>query len=247
MEAMNSSHVLLASLLFISVSCTSLSPDAAVVTAAQQEHITPDQALERLQRGNARFASGRLLHRNLRKQVHQTHEQGQHPFACVLSCIDSRTSSELIFDQGIGDIFNARVAGNVVSSDVLASLEYACQHAHAKLVAVIGHTKCGAVTGAVPSTKPAAHDSHKPKDSENLVNLIGKIKPALAATKTAPGTARTAENGAFVDQVAENNVRQSLAAIRQQSTVLREMEQKGTIKIVGGMYDTHDGTVTFLK
>lgn len=244
MEAMNSSHVLLASLLFISVSCTSLSPDAAVVTADQQEHITPDQALQRLQRGNARFASGRLLHRNLKKQVHQTHEQGQHPFACVLSCMDSRTSSELIFDQGIGDIFNARVAGNVVSDDVLASLEYACQHAHAKLVVVIGHTKCGAVTGAVPSTKPAAHAS---EDSEKLKDLIGKIKPALAATKTAPGTARTAENGAFVDQVAKSNMCQSVAAIRQQSPVLREMEKKGTIKIVGGMYHTHDGTVTFLK
>lgn len=247
MEAMNSSHVLLASLLFISVSCTSLSPDAQTFTECKQTSITKEEAQQRLQRGNARFVAGRPLHRNLKKQVHQTHAQGQHPFACVLSCIDSRTSSELIFDQGIGDIFNARVAGNVVSSDVLASLEYACQHAHAKLVAVIGHTKCGAVTGAVPSTKPAAHDSHESEDSEMLKGLIGKIKPALAATKTAPGTARTAENGAFVDQVAENNVRQSLAAIRQQSTVLREMEQKGTIKIVGGMYDTHDGTVTFLK
>ena len=244
---MNSSHVLLASLLCISVSCTSLSPDARTFTADQQKQITPDQAMQRLERGNARFVSGHLLRRNLHKEVLETDAQGQHPFACVLSCIDSRTSSELIFDQGIGDIFNARVAGNVISADVLASLEYACQHAHAKLVVVIGHTKCGAVTSAVPSAKPAAHDSHESKDSDNLVSLIGKIKPALAATKTAPGTARTSENGAFVDQVAESNVRQSLAAIRQQSTVLREMEEEGTLKIVGGMYHTHDGTVTFLR
>lgn len=240
---MNSSHVLLASLLLVTVSCTCLSPDATTFTKERLDKFTPSDAKQRLERGNARFHAGRPLHRNLKREAHDT-ESSQFPFACVLSCIDSRTSSELIFDQGIGDIFNARVAGNVVSDDVIASLEYGCQHKHTKLIAVIGHTNCGAVTSAVPSGKPSEHAS---KNSKYLLGLLAKIKPAMAATKTSAKDDRTAENAEFVDQVAESNVQQSIQTLRQKSQVLREMEANHEIMIIGGMYSTHDRKVRFLK
>lgn len=208
---------------------------APTMTKAAQAATTPDQALQRLKEGNARFVAGSASHRNLRKQVKETSE-GQFPFASVVSCIDSRTSTELIFDQGIGDVFNARVAGSVVNGDILGSLEYASKVAGSKLVAVIGHTHCGAVKGACDNVKLG-----------NLTGLLDKIAPAVAATPSAKGEDRTSKNHHFVDHVAETNVHETIASIRKNSPILRQMERDGQIKIVGGMYDIETGKVTFLK
>jgi carbonic anhydrase len=232
---MTSSHVLLASLLFVTVSCSSLSPDAATLTKNRQTSISKDEAQQRLQRGNARFVAGRPLHRDQVKQVEET-SHNQFPFASVVSCIDSRTSTELIFDQGIGDVFNARVAGNIVNADILGSLEYASKVAGSKLIAVIGHTHCGAIKGACDHVVLG-----------NLTGLLSKIEPAVAATPTKAGEARSSKNAAFVDHVAEKNVLLTMANIRKQSAILNEMEKAGQIKIVGGMYDIETGKVTFLE
>jgi carbonic anhydrase len=191
--------------------------------------------MEKLQAGNQRFMAGHSLNRNLLKQVKET-SKGQYPFATVVSCLDARTSSELIFDQGIGDIFNARVAGNIVNSDILGSLEFASKAAGSKVIAVIGHTKCGAIKGACDHVKLG-----------NLTGLLDKIEPAVAATATSKGEDRSSKNSEFVDRVAETNVRQTIANIRNNSAVLRQMEQAGQISIVGGMYDIGTGKVDFLK
>jgi carbonic anhydrase len=205
------------------------------MTKESQAATTPQQAMEKLQAGNQRFMAGHSLNRNLLKQVKET-SKGQYPFATVVSCLDARTSSELIFDQGIGDIFNARVAGNIVNSDILGSLEFASKAAGSKVIAVIGHTKCGAIKGACDHVKLG-----------NLTGLLDKIEPAVAATATSKGEDRSSKNSEFVDRVAETNVRQTIANIRNNSAVLRQMEQAGQISIVGGMYDIGTGKVDFLK
>ena len=195
--------------------------------------MTPADALARLERGNARFSKGKHLHRNL---LHQAKVTGghQYPFAIVLSCIDSRTSTELIFDQGIGDVFNARVAGNIVDDDMLASLEYACGHAGSKLIAVVGHTHCGAVKST------CEHQA-----TGRVARLLARIQPALDATPTSTGETRTADNQKFLDRVAKENVRRSIAAIRAESKELKKMEDEKTIKIVGGIHDIETGKVDF--
>lgn len=208
---------------------------APTMTKESQAATTPQQALEKLQAGNQRFMAGHSLNRNLLKQVKET-SKGQYPFATVVSCLDARTSSELIFDQGIGDIFNARVAGNIVNSDILGSLEFASKAAGSKVIAVIGHTKCGAIKGACDHVKLG-----------NLTGLLDKIEPAVAATATSKGEDRSSKNSEFVDRVAETNVRQTIANIRNNSAVLRQIEQAGQISIVGGMYDIGTGKVDFLK
>jgi carbonic anhydrase len=205
------------------------------MTKEAQARVTPATAMERLKTGNERFVSGRSAPRNLLKQVAATSE-GQYPFATVVSCLDSRTSAELIFDQGIGDIFNARVAGNVVNPDILGSLGFASKAAGSKLIAVIGHTKCGAVKGACDHVQLG-----------NLTGLLQRIEPAVKSTPSSPGEDRTSKNNAFVDRVAESNVRAAMDTIRRQSPILREMERKGEIAIVGGMHDLETGRVTFLK
>jgi len=212
-------------------SCRTVPP----MTKEAQAATTPQQACDRLKAGNARFVAGKMEHRNLRKQVGET-SHGQYPFASVVSCLDSRTSSELIFDQGIGDVFNARVAGNIVNPDILGSLEYASKVAGSKLVAVIGHTHCGAVKGACDKVQLG-----------NLTGLLEKMEPAVAATSSGKGEDRSSKNGAFVDRVAETNVHQTMANIRRHSPILRQMEQEGQIRIVGGIYDIETGKVTFLK
>lgn len=203
-------------------------------TKETQATISPENAVQLLKEGNNRFVDNKEVSRNLLDQVKDT-STGQFPFATILSCIDSRVSSELIFDQGIGDIFSARVAGNFVNEDILGSMEFACKLAGTKVVVVLGHTACGAVKGACDDAKLG-----------NLTALISKIKPAVKAVKEPTDTSlRNSSNIDFVNTVAEKNVHMTIDNIRTQSPVLKEMEDGGAIKIVGAMYDIKDGSVTF--
>jgi carbonic anhydrase len=204
------------------------------MTMQIQASTTPQQALQKLKAGNARFVSGNTTKKDLHQQVKET-SKGQFPFASVVSCIDSRTSTELIFDQGLGDVFNARIAGNIVNPDILGSLEFASKAVGSKLIAVIGHTRCGAMNGACDHVKLG-----------NLTGLIDKIQPAVAAAPSLPNEDRSSKNPAFVDRVAMTNVRLTMAGIRRQSPILRQMEKEGQILIVGGMYDVDTGKVHFL-
>ena len=204
-------------------------------TLETQQTMTPEKALTALQEGNTRFQNSQKAERNLMEQVKDT-SGGQYPFATILSCIDSRVSAELIFDQGIGDIFSVRIAGNFVNEDILGSMEFACKLAGTKLVVVLGHTACGAVKGACDHARLG-----------NLSALIQKIEPAVeAVTEPADLALRNSGNSQFVDQVAEKNVKMTLVDIREQSSVLAELEAEGAIKIVGAMYDIKTGIVYFL-
>jgi carbonic anhydrase len=195
-----------------------------------QSEITPDDALLFLQEGNDRFVNNLRANRNLLQQVNET-STGQFPFAVILSCIDSRTSAELIFDQGLGDIFSVRVAGNVVNEDVLGSMEYACKVAGSKLVVVLGHSKCGAVTSACQHVEVG-----------NITALLSKIQPAVRQIEAEVGTVNTEEN---IQRVADANVDVAISVIRKQSEILATLEKEGEIKIVGGMYDVETGVVAF--
>lgn len=203
-------------------------------TKETQEQLTPQLALDILKEGNERFVNNIKAHRNLLEQVNET-SAGQFPFAAILSCIDSRTSAELIFDQGLGDVFSIRIAGNVLNDDILGSMEFACKVAGSKLIVVLGHTKCGAIEGA-------CSDIH----FGYLTGLISKIKPAIAMETTIHEN-RNADNKAFVNKVTENNVFITVQKIREQSSILNEMDQTGEIKIVGGLYDLDTGKVRFYE
>jgi carbonic anhydrase len=229
------SYYLLAWLVLGGVSCTTSSPTTATMTKAAQAATTPAQALQKLVDGNNRFVNGRMAHRDLRKQAIET-TTGQYPFASVVSCLDARASTELIFDQGIGDVFSARIAGNIVNPDIIGSLEFASKLAGAKLIAVVGHTECGAVKGACDHAKLG-----------NLTGLLDRIQPAVKDTPSIGGADRSSKNSDFVNRAAENNVRHAMAGIREQSPILKKMEQQGEIKIVGAMHDIATGKVTFLK
>jgi carbonic anhydrase len=203
-------------------------------TKQTQASISPEMAIQLLKEGNHRFVENKEVSRDLLNQVKDT-STGQFPFATILSCIDSRVSSELIFDQGIGDIFSARVAGNFVNEDILGSMEFACKLAGTKVVVVLGHTACGAVKGACDDAKLG-----------NLTALLSKIKPAVNAVAEPTDTSlRNSSNINFVNAVAEKNVHMPIDNIRSQSSVLKEMEELGAIKIVGAMYDIKDGSVSF--
>lgn len=203
-------------------------------TKETQAQMTPDSSLQELISGNQRFTQKKELERDLMQQVKET-STGQYPHSTILSCIDSRVSSELIFDQGIGDIFSVRVAGNFVNEDILGSMEFACKLAGTKLVVVLGHTACGAVKGACDHARLG-----------NLTTLINKIEPAVAAvSEPADESLRNSKNIDFVNQVAEKNVMMTIENIRNQSPVLVEMEKNHEIKIIGGMYDISNGEVTF--
>jgi carbonic anhydrase len=202
--------------------------------AASQAAITPFQAIEMLKEGNARFTSNASEKRDFQTQVAAT-AGGQYPFAAVVSCIDSRIPTEIIFDQGIGDIFNARIAGNFVNEDILGSLEFACKVAGAKAIVVMGHTSCGAVKGACDKAELG-----------NLTQMLEKITPAVDAVETAEGTDRSSANAAFVDAVAAKNVELTLAKIKKNSQVLSEMIEAGEIEIIGAMYDVASGEVSAL-
>ncbi len=198
-----------------------------------QAATTPEKALQMLKDGNARFVHGKMLERDYMQQVKATGD-GQFPFAAIVGCIDSRASNELIFDQGIGDIFSARVAGNFINDDMLGSLEFACAAAGAKLIAVVGHTECGAIKGACDDVVLG-----------NLTQTLANIKPAVAAV---PGydSDRSSGNTAFVQAVADKNVELTVERIRERSPILRGMIDKGDLGLAGAMYDVHTGQVTFV-
>lgn len=195
-----------------------------------QDNLTPKCAHDILVEGNKRFAENLKAQRNLKDQVFQTSE-GQFPFAVILSCIDSRTSAELVFDQGIGDLFSIRIAGNVVNRDILGSMEYACKVAGSKIVVVMGHTKCGAVTSACKNVELG-----------NITSLLGKIKPAIDLVRTGNDEMTEEE----IEKVNINNVQHSIARIREESPILAEMEESGEIEIVGANYDVNTGIVEFV-
>ena len=203
-------------------------------TKETQDGLTPELALDILKEGNERFVNNIKAHRNLLEQVNET-SSGQFPFAAILSCIDSRTSAELIFDQGLGDVFSIRIAGNILNDDILGSMEFACKVAGSKLIVVLGHTKCGAIEGA-------CSDIH----FGYLTGLISKIKPAIEM-ETSIMENRNAENTAFVNKVTENNVFITVQKIKEQSSILNDMDKTGEIKIVGGLYDLDTGKVRFYE
>jgi len=205
-------------------------------TKETQSSMTPQKALQFLKEGNRRFVNNLRANRNLLEQVNDTRD-GQFPFAAILSCIDSRVSAELVFDQGLGDIFSIRIAGNFVNEDILWSMEFACKLAGTKLILVLGHTSCGAVKGACDHARMG-----------NLTKLINKIEPAVAEVKEPRDEElRNSKNLEFVDNVAEKNVEMTIERIRDESPILAEMERNGEIDIVGGMYDVGDGSVTFFE
>ena len=205
---------------------------SSVQTKASQAAMTPQAALAELRDGNARFVAGKPLVRNFPAQVTAT-ASGQYPFAVVLSCLDSRQPIEIVFDQGIGDIFSARVAGNVLDDGILGSMEFACKVSGAKLIAVVGHSNCGAIKGAVDDVELG-----------NLTGLLAKIKPAIDAVP-ADVQPRTTKNYAFVNDVSKANVKLVMREIRERSPILSEMLDKGEIGLVGGMYDLSTGKVQF--
>ena len=202
------------------------------LTKELQDNITPQAALHTLQEGNNRFINNLRANRNLLQQVNETKE-GQHPLAVILSCIDSRTSAELIFDQGMGDVFSVRIAGNILNEDILGSMEFACKVVGVKIVVVLGHTKCGAIKGAVGDVQMG-----------NLTQLLSKVKPAVART-TAMVNRTNMSDGDFTDAVASTNVRLVGEQISERSPILRGMLEAGEIGIVCGMYNVESGRVDF--
>lgn len=203
-------------------------------TKETQATMTPQKALEYLKEGNKRFQGNLSANRNLLQQVNDTTE-GQFPFATILSCIDSRVSAELVFDQGLGDIFSIRIAGNFINEDILGSMEFACKLAGTRLIVVLGHTSCGAIKGACDHARLG-----------NLTKLIEKIEPAVAAvSEPKDESLRNSKNLDFVDEVSAKNVLMAIDDIRKRSPILVEMEEKDEIKIVGAMYDISNGSVHF--
>lgn len=198
-----------------------------------QQHLTPTKAFEILIEGNKRFVNNLRYNRNLLQQVNETSD-GQYPFAIVLSCIDSRTSAELIFDQGLGDIFSVRIAGNVLNEDILGSMEFACQVAGSKLIVVLGHTRCGAIKGACNHVELG-----------HLTGLLGKVGPAIHEVEKAGGRQQPPE--AFVEQVAVENARHQMRAIVERSPILEHLFRDGRIGIVAGSYSVETGEVTFFE
>jgi len=204
------------------------------LTKEMQDAITSSMALQLLKDGNKRFVNNLKINRNLLQQANETSD-GQHPFAVILSCIDSRTSAELIFDQGLGDVFSVRIAGNIVNDDILGSMEFGCKVAGAKIIVVLGHTKCGAVKGACDNVALG-----------NLTGLIAKIKPAVEQ-EAVTAENRNSSNGVFVENVAELNVSLSVKNILLKSPIIADMVKNGDIGIVGGIHDITTGEVKFFE
>ncbi len=202
------------------------------LTKEMQAAITPSMAMELLNEGNKRFVNNLKVNRNLLQQANETSD-GQHPFAVILSCIDSRTSAELIFDQGLGDIFSVRIAGNIINEDILGSMEFGCKVAGAKIIVVLGHTKCGAIKGACDHVEMG-----------NLTALLSKIRPAVEE-ETVTKENRNSKNAVFVESVANINVKRTVRAIMERSPILKEMIESGQIGIIGGTHDIATGVVTF--
>jgi carbonic anhydrase len=204
-----------------------------VLSADEQRKLTPDEVLQSLKEGNKRFASGSLTVRDHSKQIRAA-LNGQYPKAIILSCIDSRVPVEDVFDKGIGDLFVARVAGNIVNEDILGSMEFSCKVSGAKLVLVIGHEYCGAIKGAIDNVRLG-----------NLTLLLDKIAPAIRSCEHGYHGEKTSKNPEFVDLVIKENVKVTVEVIRRRSQILREMEEQGEIRIVGAYYDMDNGEVTF--
>ena len=204
------------------------------LTKEMQDAITSSTALQLLKDGNKRFVNNLKINRNLLQQANETSD-GQHPFAVILSCIDSRTSAELVFDQGIGDVFSIRIAGNIVNEDILGSMEFGCKVAGAKIILVLGHTKCGAVKGACDNVALG-----------NLTGLIAKIKTAVVQ-ESITAENRNSSNGVFVENVAELNVSLSVKNILLKSPIIAEMVKNGDIGIVGGIHEITTGEVKFFE
>lgn len=203
-------------------------------TKETQATLTPQKAVQFLKEGNQRFQNNLKANRNLLEQVNETSD-GQFPFATILSCIDSRVSAELVFDQGLGDIFSVRIAGNFVNEDILGSMEFACKLAGTKLIVVLGHTSCGAIKGACDHAEMG-----------NLTKLIQKINPAVnAVTEPKEEALRTSKNLDFVNSVAKKNVQLTIDRIHAESPILNDMEKYDEIKIIGAMYDINTGAVEF--
>lgn len=197
-----------------------------------QNTISPRNALEILKQGNSRFINNLKANRNLLEQVNSLRD-GQWPFASVLSCIDSRTSAELIFDQGLGDIFSIRIAGNIINTDILGSMEFACKVAGSKLIVVLGHTKCGAVKGACDHVEMG-----------NLTELLSKLQPAVYQERETQND-RTSKNSKFVEKVSAINVKRSVKSIIERSFILEQMVENGEIGVIGAMYNIESGEVEF--
>ena len=207
-------------------------------TFETQTTITPERALDILKEGNQRFVNNLKANRDLLAQVNDTRE-GQWPFAVVLSCIDSRTSAELIFDQGLGDVFSVRIAGNFVNQDILGSMEFGCNVAGSKLVVVLGHTKCGALKGGLDSAQI------EPMGMENLNHLIGHFDHIIKDI-IQEGEERSSKNEDLLERLNQQNVRHAIEEIRNSSITLKRMEDEGKIKIVGANYDVETGVVTWI-
>lgn len=206
------------------------------LTKELQQKITPAEALEILKQGNQRFINNLKANRNLLQQANETRD-GQWPFAAILSCVDSRTSAELIFDQGLGDIFSIRIAGNIVNTDILGSMEFACKVSGAKLLLVLGHTGCGAVKGACDHVEMG-----------NLTELLAKLQPAVYEEKSVINNEeRNSKNPQFVESVAAINVKRSVKSIISRSFILEQMIEKGEIAIIGAMHDLESGAVEFYE
>lgn len=203
-------------------------------TKETQTSLTPDKAFQILKEGNERFVNNLKANRNLLQQVNETAE-GQFPFATILSCIDSRTSAELIFDQGLGDIFSIRIAGNILNEDILGSMEFATKVVGTKILVVLGHTKCGAIVGACNHVEMG-----------NLTTLLNKVQPAIYNEKETHED-RTGSNPTFVKNVTEINVHLTIERIKRESPIIAELEQQGNIKIVGGLYEVETGKVKFYE
>jgi carbonic anhydrase len=206
---------------------------AVAMSKEQRDKLTPDQFLEALKAGNERFRTGKTAAHDYRAQKRVT-AAGQYPAAVILSCIDSRAPAEIVFDTGIGEIFNARIAGNIADDDVIGSLEFACALAGAKVILVMGHTSCGAIKGAIDDAELGY-----------LTGLLSKIKPAVAATHY--NGERSSKNGEFVDEVAKTNVLLTVGELHRRSKVLAALEGENKIKIVGAMYHLVGGHVDFLS
>lgn len=204
------------------------------LTKDLQDNITPNQAVELLKQGNQRFVDNMRFNRNLLQQVDET-AASQFPFATVLSCIDSRAPAELVFDQGIGDIFNVRIAGNIVNEDILGSMEFATKVAGSKLILVLGHTSCGAIKGACDHVEMG-----------NLTGLLEKVKPAIESEQSFSED-RNGSNLPFVDAVAKLNILQSIDTILKSSQVIADLVAEKKIKVIGGLYDIKTGTVSFFE
>lgn len=209
--------------------------NSSVLTAEEQAKLTPQEVIELLKEGNRNFASDSLTVRNNIQRVRDA-AISQHPMAVVLSCLDSRVPVEDVFHKGIGDIFVARVAGNVVNDDILGSLEYACKVSGSKVVVVLGHEYCGAIKSAINNVEMG-----------NITTMLDKIKPAIQTASVSFDGDKTSSNPKFVEAVCDDNVLHSIEEIRRKSPILKEMEEKGEIKIIGGVYDMKTGRVDFLN